>query len=70
MQFNIYLNEEIGRIKDVLTEASTAQGHDEDVKKKISSVFEILENMKSQRLTDKSLVTIMKVQELAEELEV
>ena len=70
LQFNIYLNEEIGRIKDVLTEASTAQGHDEDVKKKISSVFEILENMKSQRLTDKSLVTIMKVQELAEELEV
>ena len=70
LQFNVYLNEEIGRIKDVLTEASTAQGHDEDVKKKISSVFEILENMKSQRLTDKSLVTIMKVQELAEELEV
>jgi len=70
LQFNVFLNEEIGRIKDVLTEASTAQGHDEDVKKKISSVFEILENMKSQRLTDKSLVTIMKVQELAEELEV
>jgi hypothetical protein len=69
LEFNIFLNEEIGRIKNVLTEAKTNTEHDEGVREKINSVFDILEDMKKQRLTDKSLVAIMKVQELVKELE-
>ncbi len=69
LQFNVFLNEEIGRIKNVLVEAKTSADHDEDVQIKISAVFDILEDMKKQRLTDRSLVTIMKVQELVKELE-
>jgi hypothetical protein len=70
LEFNMFLNEEIGRIKNVLTKAKINTEHDKDVRKKINSVFDILEDMKKQRLTDKSLVTIMKVQELVKELEV
>ena len=69
LQFNVFLNEEIGRIKNVLVEAKTSADHDKDVQIKISAVFDILEDMKKQRLTDRSLVTIMKVQELVKELE-
>ena len=69
LQFNVFLNDEIGRIKESLNAQLTLGNQTERVSEKINLVLEKLESMKKQRLDDDSLVTILKIQELVQELE-
>jgi hypothetical protein len=69
LQFNVFLNDEIGRIKEALNTQLGSDNQTESVSDKIILVLEKLENMKKQRLDDDSLVTILKIQELVQELE-
>mgnify|MGYP003113848538 CR=1 FL=1 len=69
LQFNVFLNDEIGRIKEALNTHMACDQQSERISEKISQVLEKLEDMKKQRLDDDSLVTILKVQELVQELE-
>ena len=69
LQFNVFLNDEIGRIKEALNAQLTLGNQTERVSEKINLVLEKLESMKRQRLDDDSLVTILKIQELVQELE-
>lgn len=69
LQFNVFLNDEIGRIKETLNTHMASDDQPETISEKIGQVLEKLEDMKKQRLDDDSLVTILKVQELVQELE-
>ena len=69
LQFNVFLNDEIGRIKEALNTHMASDEQSETISEKIGQVLEKLEDMKKQRLDDDSLVTILKVQELVQELE-
>jgi hypothetical protein len=69
LQFNVFLNEEVGRIKEVLNSRLASGDHPERINEKINLVLEKLEGMKRQKLTDDSLVTILKIQELVGELQ-
>ena len=69
LQFNVYLNEEIGRIKEALNTTLASGEQTDRVNDKIEKVLEKLEEMKKQRMDDDSLVTVLKVQELVRELE-
>ena len=69
LQFNVFLNDEIGRIKEALSTHMASDDQPETISEKIGQVLEKLEEMKKQRLDDDSLVTILKVQELVQELE-
>ena len=69
LQFNVFLNDEIGRIKEALNTHMASDDQPETISEKIGQVLEKLEDMKKQRLDDDSLVTILKVQELVQELE-
>ena len=69
LQFNVFLNDEIGRIKEALNIQLTSIDQPERISEKINLVLEKLEDMKKQKLTDDSLVTILKIQELVGELQ-
>ena len=69
LQFNVYLNDEIGRIKEALNTALASGKQTNRVNDKIEKVLEKLQEMKKQRMDDDSLVTVLKVQELVRELE-
>ena len=69
LQFNVFLNEEVGRIKEALNNRLASGDHPERIKEKINLVLEKLEGMKKQKLTDDSLVAILKIQELVGELQ-
>jgi hypothetical protein len=70
LEFQIYLNTEIGRLKE---EVSAAQGakefvEDEDMRQKASQVLGLLETFSQKPLEDKDLKKILKIQELAREI--
>ena len=69
LQFNVYLNDEIGRIKESLNSTLESGEQTDRINGKITLVLEKLEDMKKQRMDDDSLVTVLKVQELVQELE-
>ena len=70
VELKTYLNEEITRLKKVLTEASNGEEFktDEEMKSKASLIVDKLNTYAQTEINDNILLTVLKTQELAKEL--
>lgn len=70
LEFQIYLNGEIGRLKDQVSEAKETQEfkEDKDMLDKADQVLNLLEGFSQKPLEDGDLKKILKIQELAREI--
>ena len=70
LEFKIYLNDEIGRLKEQLSEAKETQEfkEDKDMLLKADQVLGLLEGLSQKPLEDGDLKRILKIQELAREI--
>jgi len=66
----IYLNEEIGRLKDCISESVKNEEikDDPEMIKKTKSVIELLEGFKSQVISRDIIKKVLKIQSLANEI--
>lgn len=71
LELKVYLNEEITRLKDKLTEARTAEEERENssMSDKLSKVYTILEDTKDRPIDTETLEVVLKTQDLLEEIE-
>ena len=65
-ELRLYLNQELGRLKEALTTAD--EGTPDLVTTKIESVKEYLEEFRKREFTDSDLAKVLKTQELVQEL--
>ena len=63
----LYLNEELGRLKTVLTENLETQ-EEGLIKEKIEGVVEYLDSFRKREFEEKDLGKVLKVQDLSKEL--
>ena len=70
VEFRFYLNEELGRLKEVVKKSYKLAEIKEDtnLKLKLEKVKEILENFNKAPLNRESLIQVLKIQNLANEL--
>ena len=70
LEFQIYLNTEIGRLKEEVTAAKATKefAEDREMLQKADQVLDLLENFSQKPLEDMDLKKILKVQELAREI--
>ena len=70
LEFQIYLNDEIGRLKDQVSEAKETKEfkEDKDMLQKADQVLGLLEGFSQKPLEDGDLKKILKIQELAREI--
>jgi len=70
VSLKMFLNEEIVRLKKVITESSTGEMFTEDaeMKQKASQIIEKLEGFKKAQINDDILLTVLKTQELVKEM--
>ena len=70
LEFQVYLNDEIGRLKEELSTAKTTKEFTEDAEmlSKADQVLGILEGFSQKPLEDGDLKKILKIQELAREI--
>ena len=70
LEFKIYLDNEIDRLKEEITTAKIQKEfvEDSDMLKKADKVLQILESFGKQAMEDSDLIKILKVQELAKEI--
>jgi hypothetical protein len=70
VSLKMFLNEEIVRLKKVITESSTDEMFTEDaeMKQKASQIIEKLEGFKKAQINDDILLTVLKTQELVKEM--
>ena len=70
LEFQIYLNTEIGRLKEELSTAKDSKEfvEDKDMAEKANQVLGLLETFSQKPLEDKDLKKILKIQELAREI--
>jgi len=70
LEFKIYLNDEIGRLKEELKSSKDAKEfvEDSEMKNKAEQVLELLEAFSQKPLEDADLKKILKIQELAKEI--
>jgi len=70
LEFQIYLNDEIGRLKDQVSEAKETKEfkEDKDMLQKADKVLGLLEGFSQKPLEDGDLKKILKIQELAREI--
>jgi hypothetical protein len=72
LELKIYLNDEIGRLKSTLKECVTKKPRlleDEVLKNKVESIYSILETFQEKSIDTDLLETVLRTQELVEELE-
>lgn len=71
IELKVYLNEEIGRLKEGLLKAKTIQeiSSDEKLKEKLEEVYNILDNTKNKEIDTETVEIILNTQQLLEELE-
>ena len=71
IELKVYLNEEIARLKDKLTEAKTTEEGKENpvMSDKLSKVYTILEETKDRPIDTETLEVVLKTQDLLEEIE-
>ena len=70
LELKVYLNEEIGRIKDTLNSIKEKKGNDDSVlKEKITSVYNILDSTKKKEIDTETIEIVLNAQELLEEIE-
>ena len=70
LEFQIYLNTEIGRLKEEISTAKQTKEFTEDVEmvEKANQVLKLLESFSQKPLQDADLKKILKIQELAKEI--
>jgi len=70
LEFQIYLNTEIGRLKEEVSSAKDTKEfvEDNEMTEKANQVLEILETFSQKPLEDADLKSILKIQELAREI--
>ena len=70
LEFKIYLNTEIGRLKEEISTAKETKEFVEDpeMTQKANSVLELLEALSQKPIEDNDLKNILKIQELAKEI--
>ena len=68
---NIYLNEELGRLKSVLSESSNVKEilEDTEMLEKSKTVLSILESFKEQPVSVDMIKKVLRVQNLAREIQ-
>ena len=70
LELKVYLNEEIGRIKETLSEIKQNKcGKDSNLKEKITSVYNILDNTKQKEIDTETIEIVLNAQQLLEEIE-
>lgn len=67
VEMKVYLNEEIGRLKDKLSDLQKTD--DLSLKEKFSKVYNVLDNTKDSEINVKTLEIVLNTQELLEEIE-
>ena len=69
-EFNFYLNEEIGRLKEVISEGFQGAEIQADamLQEKLESVATILADLNQKPIGKEQMVTLLKIQGLAKEL--
>jgi hypothetical protein len=70
IELKIYMNEEIGRLKEAVAAASmnTHIKADEEMKKKTEKVLELLHDFRNREIDDSMVEVTLKIQDLAKEL--
>lgn len=70
LEFNFYLSEEIGRLKDVVSKARTLEEsqNDEAVKENLAKVHDILSNINKEPINKKTLYKVLQIQQLEKEI--
>ena len=69
LEFKVYLNEELHRLKEEVKKMSDAEdiSTDEDMKQKVALVSEKMESFKEQPIDDKMIQQVLKIQALTRE---
>ena len=70
LEFKVYLNEELHRLKEEVKKMSDAEdiSTDEDMKQKVALVSEKMESFKKQPIDDKMIQQVLKIQALTREI--
>ena len=70
LEFNFYLSEEVGRLKEIVTKAQKLDEtqKDETIKENLSKVYNILENISKEPINQATLYKVLQVQELEKEI--
>ncbi len=70
IELKIYLNEEIGRLKESLDNLKTEQAKDNsDLKEKITKVYTVLDETKNKEIDTETIEIVLNAQQLLEEIE-
>jgi hypothetical protein len=68
LELRVYLNEEISRLKNILSESLEKDNTEKAITQKVSAVYEYLEGFRKREFGEKDLGKVLKVQALTEEL--
>ena len=71
IELKVYLNEEIGRLKEGLNRAKQIKeiSSDESLKEKLEEVYNVLDNTKNKEIDTETVEIVLNTQQLLEELE-
>ena len=71
LEMKVYLNEEIGRLKEQLAKMNTSdkQHFDESIKEKLKKVYDILDETKNKKIDTETVEIVLNTQQLIEEIE-
>jgi histidinol phosphatase-like enzyme len=69
VEFNSFLNEEIGRLKEKINESLKTEevSEDDEMTQKTKEIYELLESYKTRKPDENMILEIAKIQELARE---
>ena len=70
LEFNFYLSEEIGRLKEVVTNAQNLEEtkSDDTIKENLSKVHEVLADISKQPINKETLYKVLQIQQLEKEI--
>ena len=69
IELKVYLNEEVGRLKDRLMRLRSDSTREENFKEKIQKVYNVLDDCKNRELDTEMLEMVLNTQQLLEELD-
>ena len=70
MEFNFYLSEEIGRLKDLVANAQTLKESENDqaIKENLFKVHQILSEISKEPINNNTLYKVLQIQQLEKEI--
>jgi len=70
LEFNFYLSEEVGRLKEIVVNAQKLDEtqNDKTIKENLSKVYSILENINKEPINQATLYKVLQIQELEKEI--